>query len=47
MARERLEDLDEEQVFQRCYEQQHGDKAPPALTELFHQLLESVQETDA
>ena len=43
---ERLEDLDVEQVFQRCYEQQHGDPAPMALTELFHQLVETEQETD-
>ncbi|MGR9115989.1 MAG: exonuclease SbcCD subunit D C-terminal domain-containing protein [Gammaproteobacteria bacterium] len=45
-AQERLEDLDEEQVFQRCYQQMHGVNAPPALIELFHQLLESVREAE-
>lgn len=46
-ARERLEDLNEEQVFQRCYQQQHGASAPAELTELFRQLLETVQEAEA
>ncbi|MGR9046485.1 MAG: exonuclease SbcCD subunit D C-terminal domain-containing protein [Gammaproteobacteria bacterium] len=46
-ACERLEDLNEEQVFQRCYEQQHGASAPPELTELFRQLLETVQGVEA
>ena len=40
----RLEELHPEDVFQQCYQRAFEQQAPENITELFHQLLESVEE---
>ena len=40
----RLEELHPEDVFQQCYQRRFAQPAPEKITELFQQLLESVEE---
>ncbi len=40
----RLEELHPEDVFQQCYQRRFEQQAPEKITELFQQLLESVEE---
>ena len=42
----RLEELHPEDVFQKCYQRNFEHKAPDKMMGLFHQLLESVEESE-
>lgn len=43
---QRLEDLQPEQVFQRCYENKYATATPDELLNLFHELQENIQGVD-
>ncbi|MDC9728023.1 MAG: exonuclease SbcCD subunit D C-terminal domain-containing protein [Methyloprofundus sp.] len=43
---QRLEDLQPEQVFLRCYENKYASPAPDEFMALFHELQENIQGTD-
>jgi exonuclease SbcD len=43
---QRLEDLQPEQVFHRCYENKYNSAAPDEILNLFHELQENIQGTD-
>jgi len=42
----RLEELHPEEVFQQCYQRHFEQDSPEKITALFHQLLESVEESN-
>ncbi len=43
---QRLEDLQPEHVFQRCYENKYATETPKELLNLFHELQENIQGAD-